>query len=71
MVKYEFIDAINPFYKLLRNNHVKFYHENNKKVFTWTVNDEEIIRNLIAKNIDGIITDIPLKARNIVQSYLE
>ncbi len=68
MVQYDFIEAINPSYKHLRKNHVKFYHKNNKKVYSWTVDKEKDIKNLVTKRVDGIITNIPQKARKIIDS---
>ncbi|MFW9852366.1 MAG: glycerophosphodiester phosphodiesterase [Candidatus Thorarchaeota archaeon] len=69
VVQHDFVDAINPYYKYLRKEHVKYYHENKKKVFTWTVNKEKDINDLIDKKVDGIITDNPKKTRQIIQDY--
>ncbi len=70
MVQNDFVEAINPSYKHLRKKHVNFYHKNNKKVYSWTVNEEKDIKSLITKRVDGIITDNPQKARQIIQSYI-
>lgn len=38
---------------------VDFVHENNLKVFVYTVNDEDDIQEAKQLNVDGIITDFP------------
>ena len=40
---------------------------NNYMIFYWTINEEDQIRELILKGVDGIITDYP----NRVQQVLE
>jgi glycerophosphoryl diester phosphodiesterase len=67
----DFIDAMNPFYRFLKKKAVKFFHEQGKKVYPWTINDEKQIRKLVRKQVDGIITDIPKTARKIVESEIQ
>ncbi len=38
-------------------------HNENKKVFAWTVNEESSIRKLLSLPIDGIVTDNPELAK--------
>lgn len=40
-------------------------HSHQKKVYVWTVNQEENIRNVVNLDADGIITDRPVLAREI------
>jgi glycerophosphoryl diester phosphodiesterase len=70
MVQCDFIKVINPSYKHLRKQHVNFYHKHNKKVYSWTVNEDKDIKSLVKKRVDGIITDNPQKTKQIIQSYL-
>ncbi|MHA1752825.1 MAG: glycerophosphodiester phosphodiesterase [Candidatus Helarchaeota archaeon] len=54
------IDAVNPFYKFISKKYVKKLHENDIKIYPWTVNNKETILKL--KNqveVDGIITNFP------------
>ena len=67
----DFIYAMNPFYRFVTKKTVKFYHEKNKKVYPWTVNDEKQIRKLVRKDVDGIITDNPRITREIISSELQ
>lgn len=42
------------------NNHMlTSLHENNKKVFVWTVNKDSELKRLLSMDIDGIVTDNP------------
>jgi glycerophosphoryl diester phosphodiesterase len=38
---------------------ISYAHKNNIKVFKWTINNEEEIKELIDLKIDGIITNVP------------
>lgn len=51
--------AYSPYYLLVNNDLVKDCHKNNIKVIPWTVNDKETAQQLIALNVDGIISDYP------------
>lgn len=62
----EVIDELNfipeiysPYYKLLTQRKVKWLHEKGMKVIPWTVNDSEVMKDLIKMKVDGIITDYP------------
>lgn len=44
-------------YTSIEGRFVNKAHKLGKKVFVWTVNDEEVINNMIFLNVDGIITD--------------
>ncbi len=53
--------AINPEYHLVDNQFVAYAHQNNLKVFPWTVNEKHDIQRMINIGVDGIISDdIPL-----------
>ena len=41
-------------------------HQNNKKVFVWTVNEPSNIINICKYDIDNILTDDPLTAREVI-----
>lgn len=51
--------SINPYFKLLNSENVKLIHENNFKIYTWTVNYEEDITFVKSLQVDGIISDFP------------
>lgn len=44
-------------YSTLSDNFVSSVHLQNKQTFAWTVNDTEIMANLMFKGVDGIISD--------------
>ena len=43
-------------------------HNSGKRVYAWTVNNKESIKNLTNKGADGIITDNPVLARETIYS---
>lgn len=44
---------------------VDLAHQKGKKVFVWTVNDENDLKRVVDSDVDGIITDQPVLAREI------
>jgi glycerophosphoryl diester phosphodiesterase len=55
----EFADQINPPYDDLTPEYVQRVHDYRMEVFTWAVDDPEIMRRLISYRVDGIITNKP------------
>ena len=43
-------------------------HNSGKQVYAWTVNNKDSIKNLTNKGVDGVITDNPVLAREIIYS---
>jgi glycerophosphoryl diester phosphodiesterase len=63
--------AINPLFFLLEPKIVEEAHQSLLNVFPWTVNDEQMIEELVKMNVDGIITDHPKLGREIVDRLTE
>jgi glycerophosphoryl diester phosphodiesterase len=51
--------AINVDYELLNFSNVKKIHSENLKIYAWTVNKKNEIKELIDLGVDGIISDFP------------
>lgn len=51
--------AINPKYSTLTKENVLKIQEQGLKIYTWTVNDPEAIKQLKEWGVDGIISDFP------------
>ena len=51
--------AIHPNYALLTFENVKKAHNQNYKIYTWTVNDDDTIQRMKSYDVDGIISDLP------------
>ena len=51
--------AINPNYKDLSKKNIKIIHNNDFKIYTWTVNNKKDISKMKLLKVDGIITDFP------------
>lgn len=51
--------AINPNYKDLNKKNIKIIHNNDFKIYTWTVNNKRDISKMKSLKVDGIITDFP------------
>ena len=45
---------------------VNMVHENNGKVYAWTINDADSIQFLIDSGVDGILTDNPTMMKKII-----
>ena len=52
-----YTDAWHPNHRVLTKGLVKKAQRNGKKIFVWTVNEDEIINKVLQFPIDGIITD--------------
>jgi len=48
--------------------YVYLAHQNQKSIYVWTINDEEELKESVANDVDGIITDRPVLTREIVYS---
>ena len=51
--------AINPNYKDLSKKNIKIIHNNDFKIYTWTVNNKRDISKMKLLKVNGIITDFP------------
>ncbi len=63
------VDFVSPHYKLVTWDYMLRMRLLRKKVYVWTVNDEAIMKKLLKKKVDGIITDVPDKAIIIRDAY--
>jgi glycerophosphoryl diester phosphodiesterase len=53
-------------FDLTTPNLIKSAKNRNMSLYYWTINDEETMRDLIAKGVDGIITDYPDRLRKVL-----
>lgn len=58
--------AINPYHKLVNRKFINKTHNNNIKIYPWTVNSDFAIRKLIEMGVDGIITNKIYRAKEIL-----
>ena len=58
--------AFNPYLPLVDGALVRRVHEAGMELNVWTVNDRERIAEMVELGVDGIITDVPDVAREIV-----
>ncbi len=63
------VDFVSPHYKLVTWDYMLRMRLGGKKIYVWTVNDEAIMKKLLKKKVDGIITDVPDKAIAIRDAY--
>lgn len=47
-------------------NFIQEIHRSGKQVFVWTINDSVSMSNMISRGVDGIITDKPDLAKNVL-----
>ncbi len=60
------VNAINPNHKLVTPELVEEAHSVGIKVYPWTVNDLEMMKQLLAFGVDGLITDYPDRAAGVL-----
>jgi len=65
-----YIHSLHPDYRYLSSKAIDRYHRKKKEVNTWTINDAEHIKRLAKMGVDGIITDDPLRARELILNSL-
>lgn len=62
-------DYLHPHYALVTKRYVEKLHENGIKVNVWTVNKPEIAQKLLKCGVDGLITDLPKMANDIISRF--
>ncbi len=60
--------AIHPVAKLVKPELCATAHRLGYQVYTWTVDDPEDMRRLIAMGVDGIMTNYPARLRSVLES---
>ncbi len=60
-------NAINPDHRLVTPALVQEIHGAGLKVFPWTVNDPKIMKDLFSVDVDGLITDYPDRAIDVLR----
>lgn len=63
------VDIVGPYYAVVDRAFIESAHAAGLKVIPWTVNDAEAMRELIAAGVDGLITDYPARARNVMAEF--
>jgi glycerophosphoryl diester phosphodiesterase len=61
--------AINPILMIVDQQFVDFAHQNNIKVFPWTVDHKIYIKKFIKFGVDGIITNDISKTKTLIKEY--
>lgn len=62
-------DYLHPHFFAVTKHYVKKLHKNGIKVNVWTVNKPEIAEKLLKYGVDGLITDLPAMANELVAKY--
>ncbi|GAA1093633.1 glycerophosphodiester phosphodiesterase [Nocardiopsis composta] len=65
----EWADQINPSHTKLTADYVQAVHDAGLEVLTYTVNDRSDMRAALDKGVDGIISDYPDVAREVIQEH--
>jgi glycerophosphoryl diester phosphodiesterase len=61
-------NAINPHYQLVSPKLLEQSHDLGLKVYPWTINDSTIMHELVSVGVDGIITDYPDQAFDVLRT---
>ena len=59
-------DIVSPDYSVVNRAFVQRSHELGLRVIPWTVNSADAMREQIAAGVDGLITDYPARARQVL-----
>lgn len=62
----EYVDIFSIKYTFISANMVRDIHKSGKKVYAWTVEKEEDIKELLLLDVDSIITDDPYRTKEII-----
>lgn len=57
--------SFHPFCGLVSDDVVRSTHQAGRRVYTWTVNDEDEIERVAADGVDGIISDFPDRVQQV------
>ncbi|MEV0201329.1 glycerophosphodiester phosphodiesterase family protein [Nonomuraea sp. NPDC050691] len=61
-----FADQINPPYRDITSAYVRLVHARGMRVLTWTVDDPAVMRRMLAHGVDGVISNRPDVARDVL-----
>lgn len=64
-----FVDFYSIEHTLITGRDISFVHMNDKKIFAWTVNEEEYADEMVRARVDSIITDNPKMVYDIIKDY--
>ncbi|XP_014500225.1 glycerophosphodiester phosphodiesterase GDPD4 [Vigna radiata var. radiata] len=60
-------EVVGVYHGLIDEKIVRVLHRRNKKVYAWTVDDEESMRRMLVEHVDAIITSNPTSLKGIMQ----
>lgn len=66
ILKYKQVAGVNPYRKFARKRIIRKLHARGQQVFSWTINNEKLMRKLTERGVDGIITNYPARLKNIL-----
>ena len=60
-------EFIHPHYKDLNTRLVEREKAHNRRIHVWTVNPRPLLQQMFSLGVDGVITDDPIKAREVLE----
>lgn len=57
----------NYYYRFVTKRFVKKVHDNNQKIFVWTVNNKRAMRRMVRAGVDGIITNNCITLKQVIE----
>lgn len=61
-------EAVNPHFLLATSDFIDEAHDRGLAVFVYTVDDEELMVELLDRGVDGLFTNLPARMRGLVDS---
>jgi len=62
-------DALSVFHETVDEEFMRKTREGGKKIYVWTVNEEDAVRKMLALGVDGIISDKPDLVRKVYRDF--
>ncbi|HMM10777.1 MAG TPA: glycerophosphodiester phosphodiesterase family protein [Bacteroidales bacterium] len=66
--QYRHVSAVNPNHRFASKRKINKLHKRGQRILVWTVDDPQVMEDMIAKGVDGIITNHPERLINILRT---
>lgn len=59
--------VVGVYHPLIDEKLVRTFHGRNKRVFAWTVDDEDSMRKMLHERVDAVVTSNPILFQRVMQ----
>ena len=65
----EYVDVYSIEASNINYSMVESIHNANKEIYAWTINDKNILNNMLDMHVDNIITNDPIMVKDYIKDY--